>query len=437
MLICGVVLGIGSLFFLLAGRKKKKRFQKNAGILCIAALIGLLAGYSEQEDPLLKEGSYLLRPENGTGDLETELLLKLEGVIEQKDMDSNGKELTMEILIPEQHLTKAEEQEYLQNAIQEIEETFPGENVSVNEICSNVIVLETYQNGKVEAEWDFSNYRLIDLNGKIAEEELPEEGETVKAVVSLKCEDSEAEYEFYFYVFPKKLETEEMLEAKIRKKIEETGQAEGEEKLILPKEIDGLQLNWAEKKSKTPEKILFLGMILIVFLPMVEESRINEKKKKREEALLLEYPDMVSKLMLLLGAGMTLSGAWNRIAAMYLEARKENTVPVQPVYEEMLITSREIESGVGEGKAYEGFGIRCRIPKYRKLSSLLSQNLKKGSQALSTLLEAEAGDVWEERKSMAQKYGEEAGTKLLIPMMMMFGIVLLIIMVPAVISFQM
>ena len=48
----------------------------------------------------------------------------------------------------------------------------------------------------------------------------------------------------------------------------------------------------------------------------------------------------------------------------------------------------------------------------------------------------EAADAFEERKNLAKKYGEEAGTKLLLPMMIMFGIVVAVIMVPAMMSMQ-
>ena len=39
-------------------------------------------------------------------------------------------------------------------------------------------------------------------------------------------------------------------------------------------------------------------------------------------------------------------------------------------------------------------------------------------------------------KHAAKRYGEEAGTKLLFPMMLMLGIVMVILLVPAVLAFQ-
>ena len=94
-----------------------------------------------------------------------------------------------------------------------------------------------------------------------------------------------------------------------------------------------------------------------------------------------------------------------------------------------------MKSGVAEGTAYENFGRRCQLPNYIKMGSLLSQNLKKGSKGLVSLLEKEALSSMEERKNTARKLGEQAGTKLLFPMLLLFGVVLIILIVPAFLSF--
>lgn len=62
---------------------------------------------------------------------------------------------------------------------------------------------------------------------------------------------------------------------------------------------------------------------------------------------------------------------------------------------------------------------------------MISQNLRKGSTNLAQLLTEEAKEAFENRKHMARKLGEKAGTKLLLPMMMILGVMMVIIMVPA------
>ena len=87
--------------------------------------------------------------------------------------------------------------------------------------------------------------------------------------------------------------------------------------------------------------------------------------------------------------------------------------------------------GVTELEAYRGLGRRIRLPAYRTLSALLVQNLTKGSRTLLEVLDKEAGNAWEERRKRARIRGEKAGLKLLFPMMIQLGIVLVIMIVPA------
>ena len=52
------------------------------------------------------------------------------------------------------------------------------------------------------------------------------------------------------------------------------------------------------------------------------------------------------------------------------------------------------------------------------------------------MLQMEAVHAFEERKALAKRVGEEASTKLLLPMFFMLGIVLVIVIVPAFLSIQ-
>ena len=84
----------------------------------------------------------------------------------------------------------------------------------------------------------------------------------------------------------------------------------------------------------------------------------------------------------------------------------------------------------------ENFGIRCHVPAYLKLSALLEQNLKKGTKGLAGLLRSEAEEAKAWRRELARRKGEEASTRLLLPMILMLAVVMLFILVPAGMSMQ-
>ena len=146
-----------------------------------------------------------------------------------------------------------------------------------------------------------------------------------------------------------------------------------------------------------------------------------------------EYPAIISKLTLYLGAGMNTKGAWEKIAK---EGNKLNQTgkEINPVYREMLLTCREMDSGIAEADAYERFGKRIRRQKFIRLTTLLVQNLKKGNAALLQQLRQESIVALEEHAAEKKKEGEEMETKLLFPMMLIMGMVMVLIMVPAFLS---
>ncbi len=106
------------------------------------------------------------------------------------------------------------------------------------------------------------------------------------------------------------------------------------------------------------------------------------------------------------------------------------------VYEEMYETSCQMKGGVPEGSAFEEFGRRCGLQSYMKLGGLLEQNRKNGSKNLRNLLRTEMTDAFEQRKHQARRLGEEAGTKLLLPLFILLSVVMVMIAVPALMEFK-
>lgn len=207
---------------------------------------------------------------------------------------------------------------------------------------------------------------------------------------------------------------------------------EREDKYYLPAYLDGEPIVWSHPWDKSGGVLAVLSMIGACCIPLQKQRDRERKRQERSRQLLLDYPNLLTRLALLLEAGMTVRKAFERIALDYNRKKKEG---VRYAYEELLKTYYEMESGVMEERAYENFGKRCGHPKYRTLATLLVQNLKKGNRQLLDTLEKESAEAFEERKRLARVQGEEAATKLLIPMTLMLVIVLVILIVPACLSF--
>ena len=87
--------------------------------------------------------------------------------------------------------------------------------------------------------------------------------------------------------------------------------------------------------------------------------------------------------------------------------------------------------GISESAAYENFGKRTGVREYIRLSTFLTQNVKKGSTQLLQQLREEARTAEVMRMQNARKLNEEASTKLLLPMMLLLLMVMILIMYPA------
>lgn len=182
-------------------------------------------------------------------------------------------------------------------------------------------------------------------------------------------------------------------------------------------------------------EVFFVLVAITALLFARKKSAMDKALKLREKQMRMDYPQIVSKLTMLFSAGLTIREAWGKVVTAYITQR-EDGYPMHYAYEEMLMTYRELQGGMSEGEAYNRFGRRCKLAGYMKLSALLVQNLKKGNKGLSQLLAYEGVQAMEERKSLAKKLGEEAATKLLLPMLLMLSIVIVVLIVPAFMTLQ-
>lgn len=200
----------------------------------------------------------------------------------------------------------------------------------------------------------------------------------------------------------------------------------------LPSEWKGHQLEWERPKEHTGELLASLGLFAAFVVLLKSTREKQEEEARRAEQLLMDYPGMVMKFALLIQAGMTARSAFRKMSADY-ERRK--TKRRHFVYEAVAAVCYEMDSGVSESEAYRRFGEKCGQMKYKTFSTLLIQNLQKGSRRMADILEQEALEAWDERKRKARVLGEAAATKLLVPMVMMLAVVMAIIMIPAFLSF--
>ena len=405
--------------------------KKNLKIV-VACIAFLLLAFAIDKSSNNVADNTLMRNKTGDGDESVDLILNADG------LDKNYKyQLDVKEAIP----SEKQANELFEKAKEQIDKTFCEDDQTLEHVMGHVNMNDSYVSGSVEAEWNLSDYDIVDYEGNVLQEaftgdEDETSGKLITASVSLSCGEYKQMYEFSFLVFPDKLDSGQRLIRDINRQLQKEMEQPGTKELVLPNEIDGKKLNWSKEKSSSVMKVALLEAVVIVLLFLSRKEKERNAIKDRNTKLQLEYPEIVSKMAVLMGSGMTVEQAWNRISAQYHDKRQKKEIPKRAIYEEMVITNYEIMDGESVKRAYQKFAERVDVGSYQRLIRILLQNLQTGSRGLCQLLEQEAESALEEKKALARKLGEEAGTRMLMPLMLMLGIVIAIIMVPAMMSFR-
>ena len=171
--------------------------------------------------------------------------------------------------------------------------------------------------------------------------------------------------------------------------------------------------------------ILILGTVIVIVLTYTVYDELNDLVTKRRKAISRQFPNVVSKLALLVTSGMIMDRAWKE-TAFSQESQ---------LYREMRKTAEEIDNLVSPEAAYSNFINRCNTKETAKLASAIMQNRSKGNAEIGMLLKNMAREAWHERRHMAKRDAEKANSRLMIPTMLLFLAILAMIMVPIAMNF--
>ena len=162
----------------------------------------------------------------------------------------------------------------------------------------------------------------------------------VELTALMRYGNQEAEYSCYAHIYPPVKTPRERLEAELLNEVSKADEKSiHEDTLSLPRQVDGRSVSWASQEGGE-------GIVLIMLVPAAalavfwqRDKRLEKLEQQRKNQLILDYPDLLFKLTMLLGAGMTIKGAFVKIASEYSERRSRQA---RYVYEEMLVTCRAV-----------------------------------------------------------------------------------------------
>lgn len=175
--------------------------------------------------------------------------------------------------------------------------------------------------------------------------------------------------------------------------------------------------------AETSDSLLAFGLVLGILSWYWVDKNLDYRMTSKKREILIDLPGFINRLTLLVNAGLNFNRAVEKILA--------DNVGRSGLYRELGIVATEVKAGKPVNRAYEDFALRCGIPEITRFVSAVMQNLNRGGSDLVYVLKMIAQEAWEKRKDVARKQGEEASSKLIFPMVMIFLAVALIVLAPA------
>ncbi len=388
-------------------------------VIFVGTVLGVMVFLQGESKRLLQDERTVERGSYKDPDREMVLEAEVEGYPEQIfQLDISG-------MVPDKETVDQLEQEFWEK----LKEEALLDNLSWDLVCTDLLLQERLGGYPFVVEWISDSPSVIDNEGNV---KLLSRGEEEKVALTAKV--VYYEWEWVHTVDIKvisRTEDEELLHQELAQLLEMQESASRQQKdMQLPAMWQDKEIKWKEKVENHGVTLWILALTASAMLFFLKDRDLEAQLKKRQKLLKDAYPGIVHKLELYLGAGLTVRGALGQMAEAYL-CQKQAGKGEHPAYEEILCVCRELSLGNEETKVYERLGIRCGSQEYVRLGALLAQYVVKGGSDLQSRLAEEASASMKEQIQQSRKLGEEASTKLLVPMVMMLGIVMVMIMIPA------
>lgn len=304
-----------------------------------------------------------------------------------------------------------------------------GENTSPDYVTKPLCFPSSIGDEEISLSWQPENLSYIDLSGGLIYENISPEGTHTSVYVTMKLDDVEATLMAGIILYPDTSNASSLMNTELKNYINENSSPYSDT-VSLPSNILGSSVKFSLPENNSNFLFFPIGIIICIILFFAASRETNSRLKLRNEQMLSDYPEIVSKLLLLSNAGLNIRNAFKKITDDYYMGLSSDNIP-HYAYEELSITLNSLNSGKSEANAYTEYGKRCGLMPYIKLGSLLEQNLNKGAKEIRFHLSSEVNNAFQNYKSETITKSKQAETKLIFPMILILVVIMLLIMIPS------
>ena len=345
---------------------------------------------------------------------------------------------SINIKVQHRELTKAEKIKGLKSYGESLRKIILGENKDPDHINMPLNLPRQDRDYGITIHWTSSRPDLIDESGEIDLTRV-NGNEDVTLTADMTYEDVSASIDFLVTITEENAKKEAILDSlsgRLNDDLEKITAASYSKKLDLPENLgNGIEVRWFEARENNKSILFPILLISLLVVYFKRYDKINKEIKDAEDSLLVDLPEFINKLVLLLNAGLVVSTAIEKITADY---KKLHNDPISEnrkeryLYEQLMaIQSRVDRSNTPLVMELKAFSQRCGVREMVRLTAVITDNWNKGS-ALAEKLESESELLWISRKKKAEEKGKLAETKLIFPMVILLAVLIMIVIAPAI-----
>jgi tight adherence protein C len=165
-----------------------------------------------------------------------------------------------------------------------------------------------------------------------------------------------------------------------------------------------------------------IGIIICIMYPFFSFETLKKKLLERRRSIQIELPSLLNQWLLRLSSAESLLN-------VILKSRL-NLPDTHPLRIEYSHLQNRLTNGMPLHVALESFSRSCNVMEVNKLIHLVLIHQKNGGDDLFVEMQHILDSLWETKKNIAKKMGEEASSKLVFPMTFIFLILMFILAAP-------
>lgn len=339
----------------------------------------------------------------------------------------------------EQELSSVQISQIYDRFFRQLKRKMAGKNSSLDKVTTALNLPESIDGYPFEITYEFLEDGYIWLDGTLNEKEQSKlgKGESYKTTITVKA--SYRKYEqsrkYTIRIFSEADAKQHGLFYKAEQYLKKKeAQSRYKDEVKLPSSYGKVRIETEENGSGNWGVLLFV-LAVGAFIPVHNYLKLREAGEKCQAEAERDFHIIVHLLTLYMGAGLSFFSAVRRIGRSY-QKQKDRDGQKKYAFERILLMEQQMNNGVSQREACYNWGMQFKTSSYQKLSLILIQSFTKGARDAAMLMETEEREAFSKRIDKAKKEGEEASTRLLFPMILLLGEVMLLVMYPALIRFQ-